>query len=491
MGGRFHEGEGEKWATEQSSLVLTDFQAVSENGVQVEPIERNPDSYPDLQPWLATFVDRGDIVDVSDPLFPEPFQLKKGQLEHELWQQPAVKRLLYVDQFGWRHAVAAIVGVHPHTRGEHSLATERLIIEKLDDQNRETPELLKVAALTHDIGQPAFSHHGEAAFDHSKSQNWHDHRRRHLLDEPAPYGLADFLERRGIDPNELMAEYENPLLDVERPDLCADRIEYLLRDGMACGELKPEEARALREDVEITFPEAEPEAFVPLAIENHLSSDDLEDLRRLREDKRPVWTCTLAAGETFYRLMERLNGVYTGSEMGTIKMYTSELLRLGMDRGYVNPELVQTGTDDIVMSELTDALRANPGDEEFQQKFSYLVQLGVARPEPEIEAFILEQRQKVEEFQTPDIATTKQRWVDPYVVRSVKVTERTNVPIVRRLSYFKREGYKVVGDNGASGLIKAAAVRLRPQQPEHMPIKPELRARPKELGALGGELPLE
>src|SRR5687767_14024095 len=105
---------------DSSPYRLVDQQLVEANGVEVVDAERTPETYADIQPTYATLLDRGDVVGVSDPLIGTPYILERGQLEHDAFTTPAIKRLLHVDQFGERKAVLALVDTHPHTRGEHS-----------------------------------------------------------------------------------------------------------------------------------------------------------------------------------------------------------------------------------------------------------------------------------------------------------------------------------------------------------------------------------
>lgn len=469
--GRFHPPGA---PAEAAPFRLIDQQEVRVNGVKVVNIERTPELYADLQPTFATFFDRVDVIGVSDPLFNAPYILEKGQLEHDVFQEPVVKRLLYVDQWGERRAIFAMVNTHPHARGEHSLATCKIMKDERCAIGAPPSKVQVIAALTHDVGQPGYSHHGEAAFDWSKRQNWHDERRKELLEAPSPYGLADLLERHGLSADEVLAAYDDPVLDVERPDLCADRIEYLLRDGMTHGDIEPFEARLLLDDVTITTTD-QMEMFCPLPEEQaFMTPERFAELQRLSKDsQRHVWYCKSTAGaEAYYRLMEILNSVYTGAEMGTIKMYTSRLLRLGMERGYLTADMIKTETDDRILLRLARATYSNPGDEEFCQHYNFLKLLGMPRPRPEVEAFILEHRQEVEELQTPDTGTTKKRWVDPFVKRWLERQDTHEmVPVIRRLSYFKRLGYQVQGDHGA---LSAVSERLSLPQPTHRPVVPEI-----------------
>jgi hypothetical protein len=116
------------------------------------------------------------------------------------------------------------------TRFEHSLGVF-VLLRKLDAPLRE-----QVAGLLHDISHTAFSH----AVDFVVTSEEQDHHERL---KPLVLGRDDVaaaLGRLGYSPSDFYDDSIYPLLEQPLPWLCADRLDYFLRDGSACGVVKPE-----------------------------------------------------------------------------------------------------------------------------------------------------------------------------------------------------------------------------------------------------------
>src|SRR5262249_58203866 len=85
--------------------------------------------------------------------------------------------------------------------------------------------------LRHDISHTAFSHAVDFIFS-SDEQDHHEQLKPLMLDRP---DIAAALEHLGYAPCEFYDDSIYPLLEQPLPWLCADRLDYFLRDGMACG----------------------------------------------------------------------------------------------------------------------------------------------------------------------------------------------------------------------------------------------------------------
>jgi uncharacterized protein len=111
------------------------------------------------------------------------------------------------------------------TRHEHSLGVY-LLLRTLGADVRE-----QVAGLLHDISHTAFSHAVDFLFT-SDEQNHHEqikHEFLHRADIVAALGPL------GFEPDEFSDDSVYPLLERPLPWLCADRLDYFFRDGLACG----------------------------------------------------------------------------------------------------------------------------------------------------------------------------------------------------------------------------------------------------------------
>lgn len=115
------------------------------------------------------------------------------------------------------------------TRYEHSLGVY-LLLRRLGAGAQE-----QVAGLLHDISHTAFSHAVDFVFS-SEEQDHHEELKPVFLDRP---DVAAALAAMGFAPADFYDDSVYPLLERPLPWLCADRLDYFLRDGLACGEITP------------------------------------------------------------------------------------------------------------------------------------------------------------------------------------------------------------------------------------------------------------
>lgn len=119
------------------------------------------------------------------------------------------------------------------TRFEHSLGVY-LLLTRLGADRRE-----RVAGLLHDISHTAFSH----AVDFLVTSEEQDHHERLKPEFLARSDVVDALGRMGFEPADFFDDSIYPLLERPLPWLCADRVDYFLRDSLACGVSTPESTR--------------------------------------------------------------------------------------------------------------------------------------------------------------------------------------------------------------------------------------------------------
>jgi len=118
------------------------------------------------------------------------------------------------------------------TRFEHSLGVY-LLLTRLGADRRE-----RIAGLLHDLSHTAFSHAVDFLF-HSDEQDYHERLKPVFLKKA---DIASTLEKIGYAPEEFFDDSIYPLLERPLPLLCADRLDYFLRDSLACGVSTPESA---------------------------------------------------------------------------------------------------------------------------------------------------------------------------------------------------------------------------------------------------------
>jgi len=167
------------------------------------------------------------MIKVSDAIY-GTFELPK--IFEDLLNCKAVQRL------GRIHHSGAIFLVNPeicHTRLEHSIGV-MLLIRTLGGT-----ELEQIAGLLHDISHTAFSHVGDYVFD-NKEETYHEQLFASVFKESE---VPVLLEKHGYHSDHLL-QGRFSILEQPLPHLCADRLDYTLRDAMHAKLITREEARA-------------------------------------------------------------------------------------------------------------------------------------------------------------------------------------------------------------------------------------------------------
>ncbi len=111
------------------------------------------------------------------------------------------------------------------TRYEHSIGVFLL----LRDHGASIEE--QIAGLLHDVPHTAFSHTADFVFD-TEDHEYHD---RFLEKVVRDSEIPDILEKHSLDLEYILDEENFGLLERDAPDLCADRIDYFLRDSKSYG----------------------------------------------------------------------------------------------------------------------------------------------------------------------------------------------------------------------------------------------------------------
>jgi len=141
----------------------------------------------------------------------------------DLMQTRAMQRLHGVLQ----HGITGLIGItHPTSRFEHSLGVMWLVQHfggTLDAQ---------IAALLHDISHTAFSHVIDYVFENHDHQSYHEDKKAWFVDQS---DVPAVLARHNTDLATVLHEEEYALLEQPAPRLCADRLDYFLRDSVDLG----------------------------------------------------------------------------------------------------------------------------------------------------------------------------------------------------------------------------------------------------------------
>jgi len=127
------------------------------------------------------------------------------------------------------------------SRFEHSLGVCHLI-GILGGSQKE-----QIAGLLHDLSHTAFSHVIDYVLE-DNNENFHEHHKLRFLSDSE---VADILRSLKLAPEEFLEDRRFSLLETELPKLCADRIDYTLRDLIVWGKVSQLEARAFIDSLKV------------------------------------------------------------------------------------------------------------------------------------------------------------------------------------------------------------------------------------------------
>ncbi|PWN42430.1 hypothetical protein IE81DRAFT_281003, partial [Ceraceosorus guamensis] len=150
----------------------------------------------------------------------------------DLLESKAVLRLRDIHQYG----VSALFGqTAPVTRLEHSIGA-MLIVRRLGGSVEE-----QVVGLLHDISHTALSHVIDFSLGGTgEGESYHEVHKEHYLHST---NISELLAKHGLKLEKIAEESNYGLVERCSPRLCADRLDYALRDTVASGNLKRLTAR--------------------------------------------------------------------------------------------------------------------------------------------------------------------------------------------------------------------------------------------------------
>lgn len=140
----------------------------------------------------------------------------------ELLKSPPLLRLKNISQFGLPDKYYSFFNVRGYSRFEHSVGV-MVLLRKLGASLEE-----QVAGLLHDVSHFPFSHVADWVFADGKEGNEDFH--HSLTGEFVKDGkISEILSKHGFSLERIFEEQNFSLLEKEAPDLCADRIDYSIR----------------------------------------------------------------------------------------------------------------------------------------------------------------------------------------------------------------------------------------------------------------------
>jgi len=241
----------------------------------------------------------------------------------ELINSAPLQRLKDVNQGGYGPMLAkpcARANELGHNRFEHSLGVY-LLLKKFNAPIKE-----QIAGLIHDVSHSVFSHCIDYVADtgNGKEQNHQDNLHNSFIRETS---IPKIIKKYGLNLEYILNDRNFPLKEKELPDLCADRIDYILREGIFFKEISSAQATAILDNL-------------------------------LVKDSKWVFK-NIAATKKFAQLFFKLNKVYYSS-FRTAIMFTavSDCLKYALRKKYITAADLYA-TDKIVIAKIKKYLNKN------------------------------------------------------------------------------------------------------------------------------------
>ncbi|MFK4291964.1 HD superfamily phosphohydrolase [Bacillus sp. RC240] len=171
---------------------------------------------------------------ISDVIYGE---FKVDKVLEELILSKPVQRLKGVHQAGASYLMNEKWNV---TRFDHSVGA-MLLIKKLGGSVEE-----QIAGLLHDVSHTAFSHVIDYVFD-NENESYHEEIFSAVVKNSE---IPAILSKHGYNYEDILLDDSKwTLLERSAPELCADRVDYTLRDMFTYGYISLEEVHSFLEDL--------------------------------------------------------------------------------------------------------------------------------------------------------------------------------------------------------------------------------------------------
>ena len=171
---------------------------------------------------------------ISDVIYGE---FKVDKVLEELILSKPVQRLKGVHQAGASYLMNEKWNV---TRFDHSVGA-MLLIKKLGGSVEE-----QIAGLLHDVSHTAFSHVIDYVFD-NENESYHEEIFSAVVKNSE---IPAILSKHGYNYEDILLDDSKwTLLERSAPELCADRVDYTLRDMYTYGYISLEEAQDFLDDL--------------------------------------------------------------------------------------------------------------------------------------------------------------------------------------------------------------------------------------------------
>lgn len=191
-----------------------------------------------MRPWVrAPLARRVNFMEYTDKVYGK--QQITEPVILELINCYNLKRLVDVNQGGYKPLFAKQYvdqSGHDHSRFDHSVGVYLLLKQfgaPLEEQ---------IAGLIHDVSHAAFSHCIDFILKSSSTHlaDYQDSIHENYVKNSV---IPDILKKYSFELNYILDDKNFPLKETKLPNLCADRIDYFLRDALVFDEISQSEAQ--------------------------------------------------------------------------------------------------------------------------------------------------------------------------------------------------------------------------------------------------------
>jgi hypothetical protein len=165
-----------------------------------------------------------------------------------LFHNPAVRRLMAINQLSLAANTETVPGTAPFSRFEHAFGSLALVRSSTENMNLDSRDrlLYQLRTFISDVAHTAYSHIGDFIFQGlGKAENQHDVELPVFLEQT---GIKEILESFDIALEEVVGEFEPDFVECDSPSLGVDRVDYGARqimrwfgdDEMARDVIRPE-----------------------------------------------------------------------------------------------------------------------------------------------------------------------------------------------------------------------------------------------------------
>jgi len=224
----------------------------------------------------------------------------------DLIESPSMQRMKGVDQHG--HFEPYFSGT-AFSRFEHSLGVFALL------KKFEAPLLEQISGLLHDVSHTVFSHVADYIYNDGsgEKQNFQDNCFEWFVNESE---IPDILKKYDIDYKDILDDSKFPLQERELPDLCADRIDYFLREPKLTDKITEENIQEF--------------------IDNLIIINDFWVFKKER-----------LARKYAYLFLDVNNKFWSGIESAVMFKTTSDLVKYAIETKIINRDDLFTTDDDV------------------------------------------------------------------------------------------------------------------------------------------------